>query len=78
MLSLKKYPIVTYMDMKTFVLKELNARHGELAAIARACGISRRTIGYILEGRGMNVRTLEALNAALLKRTKKRARHEPT
>lgn len=55
------------MDMKTYVLKELNARRGELIDIAKASGVSRRTIGYLIAGRGMNVRTLEALNAHLLK-----------
>lgn len=64
------------MDMKTFVLTELNARRGELSAIAKACGVSRRTIGYIIEGRGMNVRTLEALNDHLVKIVRRKARHD--
>lgn len=49
------------MDKKTYVRAELKRRTGQLEKVAEITGVSRRTIGNVLNDRDIRLSTLDAL-----------------
>jgi len=49
------------MDKKTYVQAELKRRIGQLEKVADNTGVSRRTIGHVMEDRDIRLSTLDKL-----------------